>query len=117
MVEPGLNDLIYTYNTKSEPKILIMMYKVVLLHFTYVSRKHGVVKTSNTVHKKCVILRRESVKLTYDACSCTGYLERCLSKFGHSWRGRVIVLTKCKGTWDNTICCRYGEEDVCETHE
>ena len=84
VVKPGLNNLTYTYDTKPELKILVIMCKVVLLHFTYISRKYSVVKTSNAVYKKYVMLRRGSVKLTHNACSCIGYLEKCLSKFRHS---------------------------------
>ena len=84
VVKPGLNNLTYTYDTKPELKILVIMCKVVLLHFTYISREYDVVKTSNAVYKKHVMLRRGSVKLTHNACSCIGYLEKCLSKFRHS---------------------------------
>ena len=84
--------------------------------FIHVSRKCSVVKASNADDKKHVMLRRESIKLTHNACSYTECLEKPLSKFGHSWR-EVMILTKCEGTWDNTICHRYGEEDVHETYE
>ena len=84
--------------------------------FMHVSRKCSVVKASNADDKKHVMLRRESIKLTHNACSYTECLEKPLSKFGHSWR-EVMILTKCEGTWDNTICHRYGEEDVHETYE
>ena len=94
IVESGLNNLLHTCDTK--PK-LEMMCEVELLHFMHVSRECSVVKTSNAVHKKYVMLRGELVKLTYNACNHTEYLEKHLSKFRHSWR-EVIVLTKCEGT-------------------
>lgn len=52
-----------------------MMREVVLLHFAHVSGERGVVKTGDAVNKKRVVSRRESAKLTHNACSRTERLE------------------------------------------